>query len=263
MKDQSSQRQGELLPRSTRIGYPGRVNLLLFEKHEIDEVRATARITGRRAEQLKSVQRFGVGDVLRIGRVEGPLGEGRVLSIDTQSAEIAVTWNEEPPPPLPVELVLALPRPPILRRTLYNATQQGVKKIHLVASARVDKSYWQSRSLRPAALREQLLLGLEQARDTRLPTIELHRHFRPFAETRLPELVRGRPAWVAHPGSKDPCPASLEGPLVILVGPEGGFKPFEIESFEKVGVRGIDLGPRLLRVDTAVTALLARVRNSR
>ena len=235
------------------------MNLLLIEEHEIDASGATARVTGRRLEHLRSVQRWNEGDVLHIGRVGGALGHGTITSLGADSAQIRVEWTSEPPPPLPCELVVALPRPPILRRTLYNATLMGVKKIHLVAASKVHRSYWQSRSLRPAAIRDQLMRGLEQAQDTRLPEVELHPYFKTFAAERLLDLVAKNHALVAHPQAADSCPGILPGPLTLFVGPEGGFNEFEIEHFEKVGARCVHLGPRVLRVDTAVTALLARI----
>jgi len=122
----------------------------------------------------------------------------------------------------------------------------------------VEKSFWQSSGLAPAALREQALLGLEQARDTRLPRIELERRFRPFAEDRLASLSAG-PVLVAHPGAAEACPHALAGPATLVVGPEGGFVDFELERLAAIGGRAVGLGSRALRVETAVTALLARL----
>ena len=185
--------------------------------------------------------------------------------------------EREPPRSLPITLALALPRPPSLRKVLQQATAMGVKHFVLFASARVEKSYWQSTGLEPAALREQLLLGLEQAGDTALPRIDLARRFRPFVEDALPVLADSAPILVAHP---EPS-ASLVTPgmgrafLVVgvyqlnvrqalsraflVIGPEGGLQDHELERFEAVGAKRVGLGPRVLRVETAVVALLARL----
>jgi hypothetical protein len=57
------------------------------------------------------------------------------------------------PRPLPLTVVLALPRPKMLRRILRALAEVGVKELHLINSYRVEKSYWQSPLLAPTALR--------------------------------------------------------------------------------------------------------------
>ena len=46
--------------------------------------------------------------------------------------------------------------------------------------------------------------------------------------------------------------------LAILIGPEGGFAPEEVERFAAAGARVVSLGPRILRSETAglVTAAI-------
>jgi RsmE family RNA methyltransferase len=181
------------------------------------------------------------------------------VHIDAETLELEVRLDAAPPPPSPVELVVALPRPPSLRKVLQQATAMGVKRFSFIASRRVEKSFWHSRALRPDALRQQLVLGLEQARDTILPEIELHPRFRPFVEDELPARLEHAPGLVAQPDAPDPCPRGAPGPLTLVVGPEAGFIPFEVELLRAQGVVEIGLGPRVLRVETAVVALLARL----
>ena len=70
-------------------------------------------------------------------------------------------------------LLLALPRPKMLKRVLQSVTSLGVKQLYLLNSYRVEKSYWGSPLLQADKLQEQLLLGLEQACDTILPQVHL------------------------------------------------------------------------------------------
>ena len=99
----------------------------------------------------------------------------------------------------------------------------GVKRILLVETARVEKSYWRSSVMRPESLRRHLMLGLAQARDTVLPEIECLSGRRDLIE-RLPRVVsRPRPAsWLLTPPAPRRAHRASLGPTVLLVGPEGG-----------------------------------------
>lgn len=234
------------------------MNVLLFD--EADEIApGRVRVTDRRHRHAREILRARVGDPLEVGRIGGRLGRGTIRALDERALELDVALEREPPPPHALILALALPRPPSLRKVLQQATALGVKRFVLFASARVEKSYWQSTGLADAALREQLLLGLEQAGDTRLPVIERARRFRPFVEDALPKLADGAPILVAHPGAVSQAAAEGHGARVLVVGPEGGLLEHELALLDSIGARRIGLGPRVLRVETAVVALLARL----
>lgn len=217
------------------------------------------RLDGERLAHIRSVLGASVGDRLVVGRVGGNLGHGVVVELDDEHALLELALDMPPPPAAPVVLALALPRPPTLRKVLQQATAIGVKKIALFHSARVEKSYWQSKGLEPEALEAQLRLGLEQARDTVLPTIEMHRRFRPFAEDALNQLHPGAPVLLADAEAQDPCPVDAVDPCVLVIGPEGGLVDFERELLASQGARLVSLGARPLRVETAVVAALGRL----
>ena len=135
----------------------------------------------------------------------------------------------------------------------------GVARLVLVNSFRVEKSFWQTPWLEPANIREQLLLGLEQACDTVLPEVILEKRFKPFVEDRLPGLSADSLKLVAHPGGFPECPRALSEPTTLAIGPEGGWIPYEVEMLRTAGFQPVQLGPRILRVETAVPALIARL----
>lgn len=227
-----------------------------------DEIAAdgTAFIGGDRLAHLRSVQRFAAGDRIRAGELNGRIGHANILAIDDARAHLHVTLPETPPPPLPCTLVMALPRPKMLKRILVDATTLGVKRICFVNAYRVEKSFWSSPLLAPEAIAEKCRLGLEQAIDTVLPQVTLHERFRPFVEDELPGISGRSRALVAHPAGARECPRSIDGALTLAIGPEGGFIPFEIELLHTAaGFEAVTLGPRILRVDTAVPALLGRL----
>ena len=187
------------------------------------------------------------------------MGAAEVLRLDAAEAELRVTLDQQPPSKLPLTLVLALPRPKMLRRVFQTVAAMGVPRVVLVNSYRVEKSFWQTPFLEPEAIREQLILGLEQARDSVLPEIVIEKRFKPFVEDRLPAITEGTLGLVGHPGNYPPCPRGLDEPVTLAIGPEGGWIPYEIDLLGKSGLQPVQLGERILRVETAVTALLARL----
>jgi len=233
------------------------MNLILLEPLDfIADDRVVLR--GRRLAHVRDVHRAVIGDTLRVGRLGGLLGAGTIVALGDEHLELAVHLDAEPPPPLPVTLVVAMPRPHSLRKVLQQATAMGVKRFVLFNCARVEQSFFTAGAARPHELAEELRLGLEQARDTILPTVEVHpQKFHRFLVDVWPSL--GAPALIAHPEpGAAPCPRGLAGPTTLVVGPEGGFIPAEVERLRALGTL-IDLGPRILRVETAVVALLARL----
>ena len=213
----------------------------------------------RRHAHLRQVVRVAPGESLRVGMISGKLGMGSVVAIDDQQIELTVELVDEPPPPLSITLLLALPRPHSLRKVLQQATAMGIKRFVLFACARVEPSFFTASAVRPGALDEELRLGLEQARDTMLPEVEVYpQRFHRFLAERWSELASGQ-VLIAHPEpGAQPCPRAVAGPITLVVGPEGGFVPAEIDRLRELGTL-VDLGPRILRVETAVVTLLARL----
>lgn len=242
------------------------MNLILLSADDIlirsTSTAFTARLTDpRRIRHLREVHRATVGESYTVGLADANIGQGILTHLDVDQAVLDVTLDTRPPPTLPLHIVLALPRPRMLARTLENIAALGVKHITLLNTRRVEKSYWQSPELREDKIRHHLALGLEQARDTIWPEVQLAPLFKPFVEDLLPQLLTGRQGLLAHPHTETECPRalSLETPTLLAIGPEGGFIPFEVEQLIAAGLAPVHLGPRILRVETAVVALVSRL----
>ena len=235
------------------------MNLILLDHEDfLQDASNLARIKGRRLEHARKVFKASVGDELTVGLLNGKMGSGLVTAITEEALEMRVTLDSPPPPPLPVTLVLALPRPKMMNRILQAVSSMGVKQIYIINSWRVEKSFWDSPKLEDEAIREQLILGLEQAKDTMLPEVHMRRLFKPFVREELPEIIKDSLPLVAHPLADETFPQQTKGPVTLAVGPEGGFISREIETFEEIGFKRVTLGERILRVETAVPALLSR-----
>ncbi len=216
-------------------------------------------LRGRQQLHIQQVHRAAPGDLLCVGLLNGDIGTGEVLSLNGDSVELKVDLQRPPPSPLPLTLILALPRPKMLKRVIQHVTALGVKKLYLINAYRVEKSYWQTPWLAEDKLREQCLLGLEQAVDTQMPQIELRKRFKPFVEDELPAIAADSLKLVAHPVTDSPCPVDIAEPTTLAVGPEGGFIPYEVEKLQEIGFDAVHLGPRILRVETALPVLLGRL----
>ncbi|MDD9304965.1 MAG: 16S rRNA (uracil(1498)-N(3))-methyltransferase [Desulfobacter sp.] len=234
------------------------MNLILLEEKDFsgpDHVR----ITGQRFIHVKKVIKPGNNSILTCGMVNGKMGTGTLLSMDRQGFEMKVNLVDDPPPPLPLTLVMALPRPKMLKRILQSLASLGVKDIYLINSWRVEKSFWKSDVLDSDRLERHLRLGLAQAKDTQMPRVHLRRYFTPFVQEEIESISRGKVLVLAHPKSVQPCPVGVNKQTVLVIGPEGGFIEKEISAFVRMGFESFTLGPRILRVETAVTALVSRL----
>ncbi|MEQ9501652.1 MAG: RsmE family RNA methyltransferase [Deltaproteobacteria bacterium] len=220
--------------------------LLLFESDRRGDAFV---VTDYRATHVREVLQKGVGDTLKVGLVDGPVG---VATIVDDAITLTVAWGEVPPRPSTV-LIVAVPRPKSLKKLLPEVTALGVDTVVLVRTWRTDKAYLGSPLLEPEGYRPLLVEGLMQARDTHLPNVIVEPLFKPFVEDRAPAL--GGPAVVLHPGAATHLAAAPA--RVIAIGPEGGFTEYEVEAFERAGFARAHLGPRVLRVETAAVSALA------
>ena len=233
------------------------MNLILLRQQDHWPSASVVELADQRAEHIRTVLRASCGDRLRVGLLGGHQGVALIEAIDSRHVRLKVSLDEAPPPRHRFDLVLALPRPKMLRRILRTVAEFGVSHLHLINSARVEKSFWQTPLLKPAHVAEALHAGMERARDTVAPQVHLHQRFRPFVEDELSALCAGRPCWITDQGSPLALASAPGGPAVVMVGPEGGFVPFEIELACAVVAQRVHLGERTLSVDTALTATLA------
>lgn len=236
------------------------MNIILVERQEVQEGRAL--LLGRRAEHLVKVLQVRAGDTVRLGIIDGPKGSGVVLALRDRfpfQVELQVQFSGDIPERPPLDLLLALPRPIMLRRIFSQAAALGVGSIFLLHAQRVEKSFWNATLLNEAEYRPHLLQGLEQAVDTRVPEVCLHQRFKPFIEDVLPS-IRGRYSHllIAHPAgsaSLSTVMTTIPERILLAIGPEGGWVDYELKRFADAGFGPFSIGERILKVDTAVVAI--------
>jgi RsmE family RNA methyltransferase len=237
------------------------VNLLLLEPAELS-AEGHAILSDDRARHVIEVLRAKIGSELRVGRVGGPIGSARVESIEAGTITLACRFGDRTPPIPAVDLLLALPRPKVLARLWAQIAALGVGKVVLTNANKVERYYFDSHAVSPEHARHRLLEGLAQARDTRVPEVVVVKELKPFVEDELDAAfgdARRLIADAAYARSPIDAVRARKGRVVLAVGPEGGWSDYERDLLERQGFVGVGLGPRTLRSDTAVIALLGIV----
>ena len=219
------------------------------------------------AEHLSRVLRLRVGDPVRVFDGRGREFSGKLDRVARTAATVILESEVTPVPEPSVRLTLiqAVPKGDAMDRIVRDATMLGVVAIlplvsaraevslrRLEASGRVDR--WQriavasvkqcGRAVVPAVLQPETL---EQC----FGRLEAARRFLLAEPGLLPVDAVG-----VHSLSAGPAPASAS----LIVGPEGGWTPEEVEAARRAACTPLTLGPRTLRADmaaaVAITALL-------
>jgi len=283
------------------------MNLILIHPEELDAT-GRARLTDTRAEHIRKVLRAEPGKELRIGLVNGPFGTGTVEVVSPEEVVLACELEAETPPRSTIDLLLAMPRPKVLKRLWAQFAALGVGRIFITNAEKVERYYFDTHILEPDFYNARFIEGLQQARDTRLPEVTIVKNLKPFLENDfLSEFGEDKQAptqLVPMSGKKiladpsgdrslfqclenvDATPSSRFQPLeesaekvptlgtdcvgvqrfarqgqsiLLGIGPEGGWTPYELEMFKAQGFDLFGMGPRILRTDTACIALLGMI----
>ena len=160
------------------------MNLLLLDEHDRIDASCVTLSNGR-ASHLLNVLRVTPGQTVRVGLLDGPPGIGTIQAVNDGRVTLRCVF-ETPTPPRPrVDILLALPRPKVMRRLWAQLAALGVGQIILTNAERVERHYFDTHLITEATYRPLLIEGLQQARDTRLPAVSVHRQFRILVEDHL------------------------------------------------------------------------------
>lgn len=234
------------------------MNLILLFPSDFKSNLSVVRLSGRRHSHIVNILKTQLNESLTVGLINDQIGTGTVTKITPDFCELKVSLSQAPPRPSKITLILALPRPLVLNRILSSITTLGVKDIFLIQSERVEKSYWKSPVLDENNIQQQLHLGLEQCVDTILPTVTVFKNFKHFLQNNIKDISNNKTKLIAHPSGKDIHKNPVK-PVVLIIGPEGGFIPAEIDKFLEYGFKPIKFGNRILRVETAIPYIISNL----
>lgn len=252
------------------------MNRILFEKKEIVDGRAV--FSDERAEHVLNVLHGAVGQVLKTGVVDGLAGTSTIVEIRNLherepgsaqrgnglwAGEIVVEClhTEKSVEPW-IDLILAPPRPRVLKRLIPQLTAMGVGKIVLVGAEKVEKAFWGAQLVKEEVYRPLLIDGLMQCGTTIMPEIRIEKNFRRYAEFGMEAEFENNVRIVAHPPKEgEQYSASSYGAMrpVVAIGPEGGWTDDEVAILESKGFLRYSLGSRILRTDTATISIIAQL----
>ncbi len=243
------------------------MNLLLYRRREVVDGHLVLLPGDRRLLHLEEILQARAGLRIRVGEAHGSCHWATLMDDPAPMRPLRLRLDEAWQAPAPLEcrrvLLLALPRPPVLRRILELAPQWHLHRLILLRSARVEKSYFHSPLLSKGEWRRHLEAGMEQARHTREPQVALFERFKPFVEDCLEEwLPAGATRLLPHPGpwpGVAGLPQDAAGSWVVAVGPEGGWVEAEVEAWRRHHFQPLSLGKAILRVEPAIHRLVAQL----
>ena len=210
------------------------------------------------ATHLLRVLRLGLGDEVLLFNGDGYDYRARISAVAKRSAEVQVEARIEVQreSPLQVTLAQALARGEKMDWVLQKATELGVSRIAPVVTERTEVKLDAERADRRLQhWRGVVASACEQCGRARLPQIE---EPRALADFLVASKAEGHLILALDPDGEHSLAAlpAFER-LTLVIGPEGGLSPRDLGQLRAAGARGLRLGPRILRTETAGIAALA------
>jgi 16S rRNA (uracil1498-N3)-methyltransferase len=232
-------------------------HLYLSEQVTGAEVGDRLLLDGDEGRHAALVARMRVGERTAVGDGRGRMATAAASAVSKDSVELEVLDLVESPEPRPrITLVQALAKGGRDELAIQAATELGVAAVAPWQAAR-SVTRWEGRKAEAGSAR---WAGIVREASKQA--------MRPWAATGLPllttadvaALAERTPAVVLDPDAAvrlvDAVPADVEE-LVIVVGPEGGIAPEELERLTAAGATTARMGPTVLRTSTAGPAALA------
>ena len=224
----------------------------LFYSKELEPSSRSIELEGDERHHLSRVLRMGVGETVYATNGRGSLARCRIEESTRKAARLSVLEVEESGlPERPVTLALALLRKDAFERAVEQCTELGISSLVPFVSRKSHVQSYSEEFL--VRLRRIALAAMKQSFRTFLPEVEIVADFDDVVA-----LARGAGfAMVGDSGGDSVRGALPPGPLVIVVGPEGGFADEERVRLREAGVRPVRASENRLRSETAAACLVA------
>jgi RsmE family RNA methyltransferase len=238
-----------------------KMNLIILQPNEL-AADGCVMLSDERGKHIRKVLKAKVGQQIRVGLLNGPFGTGTIESVDSLKVEMRCAFELKNPEEPRVDLILAMPRPKVMKRMWAQLAALGVGRIVLLRAEKVERFYFDSHVLDPEFYNKHLIEGLQQARCTHLPEVLIRPLFKPFVEDELDGLFPDHLKLLADPHGGNRLDDFFKGSIktervVLAIGPEGGWTPYELDHLQKHGFELFGMGNRILRTDTATIGLIS------
>jgi 16S rRNA (uracil1498-N3)-methyltransferase len=222
---------------------------------------AVARITGGDFRHLVQVRRVKTGDAVSLRSRDGTLFNGWIASIGDDSLTVDVSSPSNSLPDLPrVTLALSLLKHGNFELVLQKAVELGVEKIIPVTTERTVVDLKGKSGGKLERYRKIADEAAKQSMRSSLPEVDDVHDFNSLMDSSESYQLK----IIAHPSPGSPGFREIVSrngggvsESMILVGPEGGFSPCEIERAEAAGFLRVNFGSTQLRAETAGIVLPA------
>ena len=212
------------------------------------------------ARHLTLVLRLSLGDDVRVFDGRGREHVARVEVAAKQRAEVRVGVQAAAAPETPVHLTLAaaLLKGDKFDDVVRDAAMMGVRVIRPLVTSRTEVPAARAGKVsRVERWKRVALSSVKQCGRAVVPEVEEPQALAvALASLARPLVALVEPSLGARPGQLPPRPDAA----TVLVGPEGGWAPADVEALEAAGATWFSLGGRILRADAAplvaLTALL-------
>ena len=220
--------------------------------------RGAVALAGAEARHLATVCRLRPGDAVTLFNGDGHEYPARVMEVSKKHVNVEVMSVESPERELGFPLIVAAPMPKGDRGQflIEKLTELGVTQFVPLSTAR---SVVHPRESKLAKLERYVIEASKQCGRNVLMKIE------PLVEWDVFCKRPGLPSTkiVAHPSSlprgRGPEWGDATAGAALAVGPEGGFTEPEVAAALAAGWQAIDLGPRILRIETAAIFLVCSI----
>lgn len=209
-------------------------------------------LTGREAHHLQRVLRMQPGEFVWLFDGQGQEVLAEIMSADRDAVRLRVQERRvtSTATTFPVTIATGVPKGDRFRWLIEKATELGVQRIVPLITQRSIVDPGQGKLDK---LRQTIVESCKQCGRSHLMELT-----EPLAWSDcLRDEVPGRHVWIAHPGGTtvDPSELAPQPASLFLIGPEGGFTDHEVTEALNAGARLLNLGPRILRIETAVVAV--------
>jgi len=211
------------------------------------------------ARHLLRVLRLGIGAPCVLFNGDGHDYHARIVTADKRGGDVEIIDVEtnHSESPLHLWLVQALARGEKMDFIVQKATELGASAIIPVVSERSEVKLDGARAdKRLAHWRSVILSACEQSGRARIPVLHAPQ---PLAQLSTILPTHSARYWLDPEADPRLADASIAPgtPVVLAIGPEGGFSPRDAHALTTAGFTGARLGPRILRTETAGLAALA------